>query len=76
MRKISYLVHESLDGFTLAASLTTLGLIDESDRGAPVVLGGGTKLFPASGDRLTLRLLSSTVFDARAVLLRHERDGA
>ncbi|MEV0427777.1 dihydrofolate reductase family protein [Micromonospora sp. NPDC050495] len=60
-------------GSGAAAALTRLGLIDEYQVVVhPVVLGGGTPVFPDK-DRLDLRLVETRTFDGRSVLLRYER---
>lgn len=62
-------------GSGAAAALTDHGLIDEYQVIVhPVVLGGGTPVFPAK-DRLTLRLVESRSFDSASVLLRYQRVG-
>lgn len=60
-------------GSGAAAALTRLGLVDEYQVVVhPVVLGGGTPVFPDK-DRLDLRLVETRSFDGRSVLLRYER---
>ncbi|MFE9655709.1 dihydrofolate reductase family protein [Micromonospora sp. NPDC006431] len=60
-------------GSGAAAALTGLGLIDEYQVVVhPVVLGGGTPVFPDK-DRLDLRLVETRGFDGRSVLLRYVR---
>jgi dihydrofolate reductase len=61
-------------GSKLAATLTDLGQIDEYHIAVhPVVLGGGTPLFPKPKDRVNMRLVQSRAFDGRSVLLHYER---
>src|SRR5690606_36369496 len=61
-------------GANLAASLIPHGLIDEYQLFvSPVVLGGGTPLFPPLDERLKLRLAETRQF-ATAVMLRYVAD--
>lgn len=61
-------------GANLAASLIPHGLVDEYQLFVlPVVLGGGTPLFPALAERLQLRLAETKHFDT-AVMLRYLAD--
>lgn len=61
-------------GANLAASLIPHGLIDEYQIYiSPVVLGGGTPMFPALDKRIGLRLVETRNFDT-AVLLRYVVD--
>jgi dihydrofolate reductase len=63
-------------GAEVAASLTELGLLDDYRIVVhPVVLGGGTRLFPEARDRIGMKLTDSRTFDAQTVLLRYERQG-
>ncbi|WP_139000198.1 dihydrofolate reductase family protein [Rhodococcus zopfii] len=58
-------------GANLAASLIPHGLIDEYQLFiSPVLLGGGTPMFPTSDKRLTLRLIETRHF-ATVVMLRY-----
>ncbi|MFF2083316.1 dihydrofolate reductase family protein [Nocardia sp. NPDC058176] len=58
-------------GANLAASLIPHGLIDEYQLFiSPVILGGGTPVFPAVTDRIGLRLAETRHFDT-AVMLRY-----
>ncbi|WP_410873185.1 dihydrofolate reductase family protein [Nocardia sp. A7] len=58
-------------GASLAASLMPHGLIDEYQVFvSPVVLGGGTPMFPALDKRIALRLVETRRFTT-AVLLRY-----
>ncbi|MFG1954771.1 dihydrofolate reductase family protein [Micromonospora sp. NPDC048830] len=60
-------------GSGAAAALTRLGLVDEYQVVVhPVVLGGGTPVFP-DRERLDLRLVGTRTFDGRSVLLRCRR---
>ena len=61
-------------GAGLAASLIPHGLIDEYQLFlSPVVLGGGTSMFPPLDERLQLRLVETRHF-ATAVMLRYLAD--
>jgi dihydrofolate reductase len=56
-------------GAATAASLTSLGLIDEYHVAVhPVVLGGGRQLFTEPGQRRNLRLVDSRVVDGQVVV--------
>ncbi|MBF6351004.1 MULTISPECIES: dihydrofolate reductase family protein [Nocardia] len=58
-------------GASLAAALIPHGLIDEYQMFLmPVVLGGGTPMFPALAERFGLRLVETKHFDT-AVMLRY-----
>ncbi|MGY0499109.1 dihydrofolate reductase family protein [Nocardia sp. FBN12] len=58
-------------GASLAASLMPHGLIDEYQVFvSPIVLGGGTPMFPALDKRIGLRLVETRRFET-AVLLRY-----
>ncbi|MEV0062713.1 dihydrofolate reductase family protein [Nocardia sp. NPDC050718] len=58
-------------GASLAATLMPHGLIDEYQMFiSPVVLGGGTPMFPALDQRIGLRLVETRHFET-AVLLRY-----
>lgn len=62
----------ALSGTTLAASLHGAGLIDEYILFVhPVLLGGGTRLFPEGEARTGLRLLGSDPFPTGVVRLRY-----
>ncbi|MFI5541173.1 dihydrofolate reductase family protein [Nocardia sp. NPDC051900] len=63
-----------IGGASLAASLIPHGLIDEYQLFVlPVVLGGGTPLFPSLDKRIQLRLVETRHFDT-AVMLRYLAD--
>jgi len=58
----------------LASTLAELDLIDEYRLFvSPVVLGGGTRYFPALDSRTTLELAETRTFGARVVYLRYRR---
>jgi dihydrofolate reductase len=64
----------AVGGAGLAAAFTALGLIDEYRLFVnPVVLGGGTRFFPAVDDRLDLELAETRTFGSRVVYLRYRR---
>ena len=85
MRKLSYSMSVSLDGFIagpggeidwsapdLAAACIKLGLVDEFGLFVnPVVLGGGTPFFPALDERLNLELIETRAFGSPVVYLRY-----
>lgn len=62
----------ALGGATLAAEAADLGLLDEYRlRVHPVLVGGGTPLFPRGGRRVDLELLDSRAFRSGVVHLRY-----
>jgi dihydrofolate reductase len=62
-----------LGGANLASTLLPLGLIDEYQIYIhPVVLGGGTPMFPAMDDRIALRLVETRRFGSEVVFLRYQ----
>ncbi len=62
-----------LGGATIAAPLIRLGLIDEYQLFIhPVVLGSGTRLFPALTNTLNLQLIETHRFNSGAVFLRYQ----
>ena len=64
----------AVGGAGLAASLARLGLIDEYRLFvSPVVLGGGTRFFPALEQRIDLELAETRTFGSRVVYLRYRR---
>ena len=59
-------------GAGLAATLIEHDLVDEFELFVyPVVVGGGTPFFPASGARIDLELLETRTFGSRVVHLRY-----
>ena len=63
-------------GADMAATFIRLGLIDEYRLFVhPVVLGGGTPLFPAFDDRVSLRLAQTRTFDSAVVHVHYQREG-
>ncbi|RFU41261.1 dihydrofolate reductase [Actinomadura logoneensis] len=61
-----------MGGARAATSLARLGLLDEVRVAVhPVVLGGGTSLFPGLDRRLGLRLLETRTFDEGVVMHRY-----
>jgi dihydrofolate reductase len=64
----------AVGGAGLAASCSRLGLIDEYRLFvSPVVLGGGTRFFPALDERIGLELVETRTFGSRVVYLRYRR---
>jgi dihydrofolate reductase len=64
----------AVGGAGLAATFTELGLIDEYLLFLnPVVLGGGTRYFPALEERIGLELVETRTFGSRVVYLRYRR---
>jgi dihydrofolate reductase len=60
-------------GPTVAAPLIRLGLVDEYRLFVhPVILGAGTRFFPALDDRIGLRLQETRTFGSGVVYLRYE----
>lgn len=63
----------SLGGAELAATFMKLGLIDEYQMYVnPVIVGGGTPMFPALNVPLSLQLLETRTFSSGVVLLRYQ----
>lgn len=66
-----------LGGPTIASTFMRLGLIDEYRLFIqPVVLGSGTPMFPALGDKINLRLVETRTFGSGVVYLRYQRADA
>jgi dihydrofolate reductase len=66
----------AVGGASLAASLVTLGLVDEYQLFVvPIVLGAGTPFFPPLDARIGLRLIETRRFDSEVVYLRYEVSG-
>jgi dihydrofolate reductase len=64
----------AVGGAGLASSFTKLGLIDEYRLFVtPVVLGGGTRYFPALDERINLELVETRTFASRVAYLRYRR---
>ena len=64
----------AVGGAGLASAFMRLGLIDEYRLFvSPVVLGGGTPYFPASEERIDLKLIETRTFGSRVVYLRYQR---
>jgi dihydrofolate reductase len=64
----------AVGGAGLASTFTRLGLIDEYRLFvSPVVLGGGTRFFPALEERINLELVETRTFGARVVYVRYRR---
>lgn len=67
----------AVGGAGLASTLIELGLVDEYQLFvSPVVLGGGTKYFPAMEKRIDLELIETRTFGSRVVYLRYGLAGA
>lgn len=65
-----------IGGAGLASAFMRLGLVDAYELYVhPVVLGGGTPMFPTPADRATLRLAETRTFDSGVVLLRYDSEG-
>jgi dihydrofolate reductase len=64
----------AVGGAGLASTFTELGLIDEYRLFvSPVVLGGGTRYFPAVEERINLELVETRTFGSRVVYVRCRR---
>jgi dihydrofolate reductase len=64
----------AIGGAELASTFMQLGLIDEYHLYVhPVMLGGGTPMFPALSEPLKLRLLETRTFGSGVLYLRYER---
>ena len=64
----------AVGGAGLAGAFMQLGLVDELQLFvSPVVLGGGTPLFPELGERIHLELVETRTFGSRIVYMRHRR---
>jgi dihydrofolate reductase len=64
----------AVGGARLASHLIERNLIDEYRQFvSPVVLGGGTRYFPARQERINLELVETRTFASRVVYLRHRR---
>jgi dihydrofolate reductase len=62
----------SVGGAEIASTFMQLGLIDEYRLVVhPVVLGSGTRFFPALADKIDLRLVETRAFGSGAVYLRY-----
>jgi dihydrofolate reductase len=65
-----------IGGASIASSAMRLGLIDEYRLFVhPVVVGGGTPIFPALGDPIKLRLVETHTFGSGVVYLCYRTDG-
>ena len=66
--------HVLFGGADIASTFVTLDLVDEFRLFVhPVVLGGGTPLFPAHQERVNLTLVQARTFDSAVVHLRYRR---
>ena len=64
----------AVGGAGLASTFIELGLVDEYRLFvSPVVLGGGTRYFPALEERIDLELVETRTFGSRVVYLRYRR---
>ena len=62
----------AVGGAGLASTFIELGLVDEYRLFvSPVVLGGGTRYFPALGERIDLELVETRTFGSRVVYVRY-----
>jgi dihydrofolate reductase len=60
-------------GASLASTLIRAGLVDEYRLSIhPVILGAGTRFFPALEDRIGLKLVEKRSFDSGVIYLRYE----
>jgi dihydrofolate reductase len=65
-----------IGGASIASSAMRLGLIDEYRLFVhPVMVGGGTPMFPALGDPIKLRLVETHIFGSGVVYLCYQTDG-
>jgi riboflavin biosynthesis pyrimidine reductase len=63
-----------LGGPNIASTFMQLGLIDEYRLFVqPVILGGGTPMFPALDNKINLRLVETRTFGSGVVYLRYQR---
>ena len=63
-----------LGGAGIASTFMQLGLIDEYALFVyPVILGSGTRLFPALDDTVNLQLVQTRTFGSGVVFLRYRR---
>jgi dihydrofolate reductase len=64
----------AVGGAGLASAFVKLGLVDEYRLFvSPVVLGGGTRFFPALEERINLELVETRTFGSRVVYVRYLR---
>jgi dihydrofolate reductase len=64
----------AVGGAGLASTFIALGLVDEYRLFLyPVVLGGGTRLFPALDERIDLELAGTRTFASRVIYARYRR---
>jgi dihydrofolate reductase len=64
----------AVGGAGVASAFTKLGLVDEYRLFvSPVVLGGGTRYFPALEERINLELVETRTFGSRVVYVRYRR---
>jgi dihydrofolate reductase len=64
----------AVGGAGLASAFTKVGLVDEYRLFvSPVVLGGGTRFFPALEERINLELVETRTFGSRVVYVRYRR---
>ena len=67
--------HIGIGGATLAASAIEAGLVDDYQLFvAPVILGGGTPVFPPLADRIGLELVETRTFGGGVTFLRYRAD--
>jgi dihydrofolate reductase len=73
-QEVARLKHVAVGGAGLAAAFIDLALVDEYRLFvSPVVLGAGTRYFPALEQRVDLELVETRTFGSRVVYIRYLR---